>query len=149
MFFVKKSVFNTRLASAFVAGAIGVAGALLPNQAVAGPGDLLVTPTRVVLEGRERSAELTLVNRGQERTTYRITLENRRMDAQGKFSEIDTPKDGELFAQNLIRYAPRRVTLEPNKPQTPSPSALRGIDHASLISPNHRHRCGDLAVSCC
>lgn len=99
-----------------------LASALLLSQfatpAQAGPGDLLVTPTRVVLEGRERSAELTLVNRGSTKTAYRITLENRRMDASGKFEKVETPQEGELFAQNLIRYAPRRVTLEPNKPQT-------------------------------
>ncbi|MEE4207635.1 MAG: hypothetical protein V2I43_00020, partial [Parvularcula sp.] len=38
--------------------------------------ELLIAPTRVVLEGSERSAELVLVNRSTEEAAYRISLEN-------------------------------------------------------------------------
>ena len=50
-----------------------------PGAAQAGVGDLLVSPVRVVLEGRERSAQVTLINKGNDVAVYRISLVNRRM----------------------------------------------------------------------
>ncbi len=84
------------------------------------PGDLLVAPTRVVLEGRQRTAEITLVNVGPATATFRISLINLRMDAQGGTKEIETAgaEPGERFANDLIRYSPRQVTLEPHLAQT-------------------------------
>jgi P pilus assembly chaperone PapD len=87
-------------------GAAGVAGAQ-------GAGTLGVTPTRVVFEGRTRSSEVLLINRSQAETTYRIHFVQRRMREAGAFEEIDAPRPGELFADALIRYAPRQVTLPP------------------------------------
>ncbi len=81
-------------------------------------GGLLVAPTRLVFEGRTRSAYITLVNRGTERATYRIALVQRRMLEDGQVEVADEAQPGELFATDLIRYAPRRVILEPNTPQT-------------------------------
>ena len=88
------------------------------GPASAGPGDLLVSPVRVVLEGRERSAEVTLVNRGAETATYRVSVQNRRMLEDGRFEDVVEPRADELTAEEMIRYAPRRVTLDPNRPQT-------------------------------
>ena len=90
----------------------------LDSPVAAAPGDLLISPVRVILEGRQRSAELTLVNRGEDTSTYRIEVENRRMLEDGRFENADRARDGELFADQMIRYAPRRITLEPGTPQT-------------------------------
>jgi P pilus assembly chaperone PapD len=96
--------------------------ALGPATALArgGPGDLLVTPTRIVFEGRPRTAEITLVNVGSSTATYRITFVNLRMDEVGGMTEIaaEGAKPGEQFADSLIRYSPRQVTLEPMMAQT-------------------------------
>ncbi len=86
--------------------------------ALAAPGDLLVSPVRVVFEGRTRVAEVTLVNKGQTKSNYRVSFENRRMQRDGQFEKIEAPGEGDMFAEGLVRYAPRRVTLEPNAPQT-------------------------------
>ncbi|MEM6414237.1 MAG: hypothetical protein AAF720_06220 [Pseudomonadota bacterium] len=88
------------------------------STAHAGPGDLLVSPVRVVFEGRQRVAEVTLVNKSEQAATYRLSVENRRMRRDGSFEVIEVPGDGDLFAEKYVRYAPRRVTLEPNAPQT-------------------------------
>lgn len=82
-------------------------------------GDLLIAPTRVVLDGR-RGTEVILNNIGDEEATYRITLELRRMNAQGRLDDVDAEKatDPEKAALDVIRYAPRRVTLPPNQPQS-------------------------------
>ena len=86
-----------------------------PAQAA---GDLLVAPTRIVLDGK-RGTEVILNNIGSEPATYRISLELRRMTSEGRLEEV-VPEQAnaiEQAAKSMIRYAPRRVTLPPNQPQ--------------------------------
>lgn len=80
-------------------------------------GDLVVAPTRVVLEGRERSAQLGLVNKGSATATYRISVVNMRMEKNGNMVEIAEPDEGQKFADRLFRYSPRQVTLAPGASQ--------------------------------
>jgi P pilus assembly chaperone PapD len=80
--------------------------------------DLMLNPTRVVFDKNRRAAQVELVNNGSEPVTYRITLVRRRMDENGEFLPVDTPLPGELFADDLVRYAPRQVTLLPGIGQT-------------------------------
>lgn len=77
---------------------------------------LQILPTRIVLDD-ERSADITLVNRGDSAGNYRLILRNIRTDDLGAFSTIETPLDGELFADKMIRYSPRQVTVEANSKQ--------------------------------
>lgn len=72
---------------------------------------LQILPTRVVLAS-ENSSELTLVNKGSEAGSYRIIVRNIRADDYGKFHHAVTAKENELFADNIIRFSPRRVTVE-------------------------------------
>jgi P pilus assembly chaperone PapD len=97
-------------------GALGATAA----QARRGPADLLVAPTRVVFEGRVRTAEITLVNMGSSTATYRISFVHLRMSEEGGTKEIEPSgaEPGEQFADELIRYSPRQVTLEPHVAQT-------------------------------
>jgi P pilus assembly chaperone PapD len=80
-------------------------------------GDLVVAPTRIVFEGRTRTAQISLLNRGSAVATYRISLVNMRMTEDGGFKKIDEPAPGEQFADRLIRYAPRQVVLAPGDSQ--------------------------------
>ena len=80
-------------------------------------GDLMVAPTRIVFEGRTRTAQISLLNRGSAAATYRISLINMRMAENGGFKKIDEPAPGEQFADRLIRYAPRQVVLAPGDSQ--------------------------------
>ncbi len=91
---------------------------MLPSP-VQAQGDLLVAPTRVILDGR-RGTEVVLNNIGNEEATYRITLELRRMNNHGRLDDVDPAQanDKEKAALQVIRYAPRRVTLPPNQPQS-------------------------------
>ena len=90
------------------------------SQAPAAPslGGLLVAPTRLIFEGRTRSAELTLVNTGRETATYRIVFVQMRLTETGGLIEVDEAGPGELFADRLVRYSPRQVVLKPGEPQT-------------------------------
>ena len=89
---------------------------LAAPSAQAGVGDLLVAPTRVVLDGR-RGTEVILNNIGDETATYRISVELRRMTPDGRLEDVETPNEAEKAAQEMLLYAPRRVTLPPNQPQ--------------------------------
>ena len=89
---------------------------LAAPSAQAGVGDLLVAPTRVVLDGR-RGAEVILNNIGDDVATYRVTAELRRMTPDGNLVDVTEPNAGEKAAQEMLLYAPRRITLPPNQPQ--------------------------------
>ena len=82
----------------------------------AGIGDLLVAPTRIVLDGR-RGAEVVLNNIGEEPAVYRVSVEFRRMDKDGGLNEVSQPTADDQKAADMIVYAPRRVTLAPHEPQ--------------------------------
>lgn len=82
-----------------------------------GAGDLLVAPTRVVLDGR-RGAEVILNNIGDEPATYRVSVELRRMTPAGGLVDVAEPSAEEQLAREMIVYAPRRITLAPRQPQS-------------------------------
>lgn len=86
-----------------------------PAQAA---GDLLVAPTRLVLDG-SRGTEVVLNNIGSEPATYRISLEIKRMTEAGGLTEIEEADANaiEQAALAMISFSPRRVVLPPNQPQ--------------------------------
>jgi len=88
----------------------------LSTDAEAGVGDLLVAPTRVVLDGR-KGAEIILNNIGDEPATYRVSVEFRRMTEGGDLVDVTTPTDADKKAEDMIVYSPRKVTLAPHEPQ--------------------------------
>ncbi len=79
---------------------------------------LSLYPMRVELEGRQRAAQVDLLNTGTRAQTYRIALVRRRMTEQGQIVAVDAPQDGEHFADDLIRFSPRQVTILPGRSQT-------------------------------
>lgn len=81
-------------------------------------GDLLVAPTRVILDGA-RGTEVILNNVGVQPATYRISLELRRMKADGTVEDVtpESANEKEKAVLAMITYAPRRVVLPPNQPQ--------------------------------
>lgn len=89
----------------------------LAAPASAGVGDLLVAPTRIVLDGR-KGAEVILNNIGEEPATYRVSVEFRRMTEDGQLEDVPQPSAADKAAQDMIVYAPRRVTLAPHEPQS-------------------------------
>jgi P pilus assembly chaperone PapD len=98
-----------------LAGLGAFAGLAAPAEA--GVGDLLVAPTRIILDGR-RGTEIVLNNVGDEPATYRISVEFRRMTADGQLADVSEPTPQEKAAADMIVYAPRRVTLAPYEPQS-------------------------------
>jgi P pilus assembly chaperone PapD len=86
------------------------------TAADAGVGDLLVAPTRLVLDGH-KGAEVILNNIGDEPATYRVSIEFRRMTENGDLVDVATPSGTDQKAEDMIVYAPRKVVLAPHEPQ--------------------------------
>lgn len=78
---------------------------------------LMVHPTRIVLDDKQRAAQLEVINSSTEPATYRLSLVNRRMSEDGKFLPVDEAQPGEQFADAMLRYSPRRITLAPGTSQ--------------------------------
>lgn len=100
-----------------VAAALAAPSTTSALGAQGGAGDLLVAPTRIVLDGR-RGAEVILNNIGSAPATYRVSVEFRRMTPDGGLEDVDQPSARDETSRNMIVYAPRRITLAPNKPQS-------------------------------
>lgn len=98
-----------------LAGLVLSAAPFAPAQA--GVGDLLVAPTRIILDGRQ-GAEIILNNIGDDVATYRVSLELKRMLPDGTLEPVKEANDKEKAAEAMIMYAPRKVTLPPNQPQS-------------------------------
>ncbi|HXZ02221.1 MAG TPA: hypothetical protein VEI03_19665 [Stellaceae bacterium] len=92
--------------------------ALAQDRLAEAGGGLLVSPTYLLFDGRERSKSMILTNRGDAPETYRISLINRRQMPDGQLVETAEPAGDAGFASTLVRYAPRQVVLKPNQPQT-------------------------------
>lgn len=118
-----RSVVGTTLASMLAFGS------MVSATPVSAQGDLLVAPTRVILDGR-RGTEVILSNIGSEEATYRIGLELRRMTATGQLVEVqkDDANALEEAALSMVRYAPRRITLPPGQPQAVRIAARPGAE---------------------
>jgi len=87
-----------------------------PSLPKAVGGDLLVAPTRLVFDARLRSAQLTLLNTGSAPATYRLTYIRMEMNGKGELKEVQS--EGPSVAEEIIRYAPQQITLEPGVQQT-------------------------------
>lgn len=118
---LRDSIFVTqflhRLAKAAVLIAVLALSPSSPGVAQ-GVGTLAVSPTRIVFEGRKRSAEVTLINTGSVEATYRVFFTQRRMTEEGAYEDVEEPRPGENFADKMIRYSPRQVVLGPGEVQT-------------------------------
>lgn len=106
------NIWTRSIALCLAAASLGA----VPTIASAGVGDLLVAPTRIVLDGR-KGAEIILNNIGSEPATYRVSIEFRRMTEAGDLVDVTTPTAADKTAEDMIVYAPRKVTLVPNQPQ--------------------------------
>ena len=80
--------------------------------------ELMLHPTRIVFDKNTRATQIELINNGGKPASYRISLVNRRMTEAGQFEVAETAQDGERFADEMLRYSPRQITLQPGTAQT-------------------------------
>lgn len=84
---------------------------------VAALGQLMVSPTRVVFEGNERTKQINLINNGSETGRFKISFVRRNMTAEGQIIEVDEKEPG-MYSDEMVRFSPRLVTLAPGQSQT-------------------------------
>lgn len=80
-------------------------------------GQLMVSPSRVVFEGKIRSEKITLINSGSETGHFRISFVRRNMTESGGLTEVKEDEPGN-YSDTMIRFSPRQITLPPGKAQT-------------------------------
>lgn len=98
-----------------------------------GYADLMINPTRIVLDDKTHNGQLELLNNGDKAVTYRIRLIRQRMDTNGKFMIVDDKTSvlpDEKFADQLVRFSPRQVILQPGKSQIIRIMLHRAVDLA-------------------
>lgn len=70
-------------------------------------------PKRIVFQGRDRTAEIYLMNSSDKEVTYRVFFQEMEMNEDGgiKKLEEDALPEGYPAASKLIRYSPRQVEI--------------------------------------
>jgi P pilus assembly chaperone PapD len=96
---------------------ISVIVTLIQLSDLAGQGNLLISPRRIVFDGGKRTIDMNLANTGQDSATYAISLVQIRMKEDGNFENITEPDPGQQFADRYIRFFPRSVKLAANESQ--------------------------------
>lgn len=117
-------VFSRKMLGQFAA----LVGLLVPAQASA---ELMLYPTRIVIDDKQRSGQVQLVNRGTQPETYRIGLFNSKMSETGEIMVAEPEVSDAAFAQDMLVYTPRQVTLQPGESQTVRMSVRRPPDLAT------------------
>lgn len=97
---------------------------------------LLVSPTRITFEQRERVEEVVLVNTSQEVRRYKLEWVEKRQESTNSYTDLlDTEAADFSTASPFIRFSPRRVTLRPNESQTIKLLARRS---SNMTEPEYR-----------
>ena len=76
---------------------------------------LMVVPSRVVMEGTQRSASITLWNRSAHAATFTVSFLHFDMDERGRLSEV--PAGDGMKVEEMLLVAPASVRLEPGEGQ--------------------------------
>lgn len=107
---------------------VGQTPASAPAPDQGGVGDLLVAPTRVILENGQKVGEVVVSNTGDTPGTYRISLLRMAMQPDGSLKEVSAPPAGELDPVSLFRYSPHEVLLQPGETQVVRIAARKPAD---------------------
>jgi len=113
MFFATSAPATRHIKSALRAALLGWLLLAQPARA-----DLMLHPTRLVFEKNQRATQVDLINNGSESATYRISLVNMHMAEDGQLATVSAPAAGEQFADGMLVFSPRQVTLAPGTSQT-------------------------------
>lgn len=90
--------------------------------------DLMLVPTRIVIAGRDRVAEVYVINPSASQKTYSIGFVNFRMSETGAMTRANSAEAGDRFADSLLRVTPRRIVLGPKMQQVVRLQFLRPAD---------------------
>jgi P pilus assembly chaperone PapD len=87
---------------------------------------LFIYPTLIVFEGNQRSATITITNRGDQTGTFEMSWTDMTMRPDGGLVKYEGQAPWSV--QSYVRYSPRRVTLAPAESQVVRIAVRRGLD---------------------
>ncbi|RZM80107.1 fimbrial biogenesis chaperone [Pseudoalteromonas rubra] len=90
---------------------------------------LMISPTRVVFDERQRHAKVFLINSSQEYKTYRLSFKEKRALPQGGYQDIAS-EDNPMRLSELLRMTPKQVRLAPGERQVVKLALRRKRDMA-------------------
>ena len=90
--------------------------------------DLTITPTRIVFEGRDRSAIVELINTTKRTNTYRLQWMVMKMGSSGRYELQKEDETDPYSVSKMVLFTPRQVTIESNGHQTIRLSLRRPAD---------------------
>jgi fimbrial chaperone protein len=98
--------------------------AFLPSLTV--HASLLISPMRVILNDRDRSAEVILINSSDKVRTYRLEWVEKRALPLGGYQDLNEQESANFpTASQMFRMSPKQVTLAPNQRQIVKLAARR------------------------
>lgn len=72
-----------------------------------------ILPRKILIEGRERSGDLTLLNLGDKTIVIRLELLSYRQKGDGAYEILDAPLNPAFDPEKIVRFSPRQFTLPP------------------------------------
>lgn len=87
---------------------------LSPNYIYSWQKNVVVSPLRVVMDEKENSFSVKIINPSKTKTTYRISLISMKADEFGRVAEDKNSNE----ALKIIKFSPKKITLPPNGIQT-------------------------------
>lgn len=76
-----------------------------------------LSPQRIILEGRERTETLRIINPGNEVVHYRIQPIILKQDPSGKIEKVENTEEYKDILR-MVRFSPRKIRLNPREMQT-------------------------------
>lgn len=77
---------------------------------------LMIKPSRAVLDEKNRSVEITLLNNSKTTKEYHIEWDEKVQTIAGTYIDIDK-SSSKFSASDFIQHSPKKVTIEPGKYQ--------------------------------
>lgn len=90
--------------------------------------NVLVSPLRILIDSKQRTDSVQIVNTSESETTYRISLVSMNTDIYGSQKENNSPAGNEAKALEILKFSPKRTTLSPGRTQTIRLFAKRPFD---------------------
>lgn len=72
-----------------------------------------IVPQKIVIEGRERNGELTVLNLMDVAGTFRIEIVNFSQDEKGVYAALSNPLNADFNPTDIVRLSPRQFRIEP------------------------------------
>ena len=106
----------------------------VPEGSVSGMGDINLYPRRIIIQGRQRTAQVGLFNRTVNEGDYEIDIREMAMTPEGRLVALEDADPAIAArvksAKDMIRWSPKRLSLTGNESQTIRLMARPGADVA-------------------